>query len=135
MGITTVFGNASVQTTTRNALFLCERWGIEAPEHFVYELFLDAEGAKISKSKGNGLSIEEWLTYASPESLGLYMFNKPRAAKRLHFDVIPKAVEDYYAFASAFDRQDAKSRLQNPVFHIHGGEPKTHQAHRAFRRS
>ena len=102
---------------------ICEILGGEAPEHFVYELFLDAEGAKISKSKGNGLSIEEWLTYASPESLGLYMFNKPRAAKRLHFDVIPKAVEDYYAFASAFDRQDAKSRLQNPVFHIHGGEP------------
>ncbi|WP_019996421.1 lysine--tRNA ligase [Aureimonas ureilytica] len=102
---------------------ICEILGGEAPEHFVYELFLDAEGAKISKSKGNGLSIEEWLTYASPESLGLYMFNKPRAAKRLHFDVIPKAVEDYYAFASAFDRQDAKSRLQNPVFHIHNGEP------------
>ncbi len=102
---------------------ICEILGGEAPEHFVYELFLDAEGAKISKSKGNGLSIEEWLTYASPESLGLYMFNKPRAAKRLHFDVIPKAVEDYYAFASAFDRQDAKSRLQNPVFHIHAGEP------------
>ncbi len=102
---------------------ICEILGGEAPEHFVYELFLDAEGAKISKSKGNGLSIEEWLTYASPESLGLYMFNKPRAAKRLHFDVIPKAVEDYYAFASAFDRQDAKARLQNPVFHIHNGEP------------
>ncbi|WP_062113892.1 lysine--tRNA ligase [Aureimonas sp. AU40] len=102
---------------------ICEILGGEAPEHFVYELFLDAEGAKISKSKGNGLSIEDWLTYASPESLGLYMFNKPRAAKRLHFDVIPKAVEDYYAFASAFDRQDAKSRLQNPVFHIHNGEP------------
>jgi lysyl-tRNA synthetase class 1 len=102
---------------------ICEILGGEAPEHFVYELFLDAEGAKISKSKGNGLSIEEWLTYASPESLGLYMFNKPRAAKRLHFDVIPKAVEDYYAFASAFERQDTKSRLQNPTFHIHGGEP------------
>ncbi|WAJ26807.1 lysine--tRNA ligase [Antarcticirhabdus aurantiaca] len=102
---------------------ICAILGGRPPEHFVYELFLDAEGAKISKSKGNGLTIEEWLAYASPESLSLYMFNKPRAAKRLHFDVIPRAVEDYYAFAGAFDRQDEKARLQNPVFHIHGGEP------------
>ncbi|WP_062011122.1 lysine--tRNA ligase [Aureimonas sp. AU4] len=102
---------------------ICEILGGTPPEHFVYELFLDAEGAKISKSKGNGLSIEEWLTYAAPESLGLYMFGKPRAAKRLHFDVIPKAVEDYYQFAASFERQDTRSRLQNPVFHIHGGAP------------
>ncbi|MBB3949721.1 lysine--tRNA ligase [Aureimonas jatrophae] len=102
---------------------ICKLLGGTPPEHFVYELFLDADGAKISKSKGNGLSIEEWLTYAAPESLGLYMFGKPRAAKRLHFDVIPKAVEDYYQFATSFERQDTRSRLQNPVFHIHGGAP------------
>lgn len=102
---------------------ICAILGGTPPEHFVYELFLDSEGAKISKSKGNGLSIEEWLTYAAPESLGLYMYGKPRAAKRLHFDVIPKAVEDYYQFAASFERQDTRSRLQNPVFHIHGGAP------------
>ncbi|MBB3998463.1 lysine--tRNA ligase [Aureimonas pseudogalii] len=102
---------------------ICTILGGSPPEHFVYELFLDAEGAKISKSKGNGISIEDWLAYASPESLGLYMFNKPRAAKRLHFDVIPKAVDDYYQFTESYGRQDEKSRLQNPAFHIHGGEP------------
>lgn len=102
---------------------ICEILGGTAPEHFVYELFLDAEGAKISKSKGNGLSIEEWLTYASPESLSLYMFNKPRAAKRLHFDVIPRAVDDYNAFLSAYGRQDERQRLQNPAWHIHSGQP------------
>ncbi|KQT85895.1 lysine--tRNA ligase [Aurantimonas sp. Leaf443] len=102
---------------------ICRALGRTPPEGFNYELFLDAEGAKISKSKGNGLTIEDWLAYASPESLQLYMFNKPKAAKRLHFDVIPKAVEDYYQFAGAYERQDARARLQNPVFHIHGGEP------------
>lgn len=104
---------------------ICEILGGTPPEHFVYELFLDAEGAKISKSKGNGLSIDEWLTYASTESLSLYMFGKPRAAKRLHFDVIPKAVDDYYSFLSAHGRQDARQQLQNPVWHIHSGEPPT----------
>ncbi len=102
---------------------ICEILGGTAPEHFVYELFLDAEGAKISKSKGNGLSIEDWLTYASPESLSLYMFNKPRAAKRLHFDVIPRAVDDYNAFLSAHARQDDRQKLQNPAWHIHAGRP------------
>ena len=65
------------------------------PEGFNYELFLDEKGQKISKSKGNGLTIDEWLTYASPESLSLFMFQKPREAKRLYFDVIPRAVDDY----------------------------------------
>ncbi|HEY8579066.1 MAG TPA: lysine--tRNA ligase, partial [Beijerinckiaceae bacterium] len=93
------------------------------PEGFNYELFLDDKGQKISKSKGNGLTIEEWLTYASPESLSLFMFQKPREAKRLHFDVIPRAVDEYLQFLAAYPKQDWKQRLGNPVWHIHGGEP------------
>ena len=93
------------------------------PEGFNYELFLDEKGQKISKSKGNGLTIEEWLTYASPESLSLFMFQKPREAKRLHFDVIPRAVDEYLQFLAGYGRQDWKGRLGNPVWHIHGGNP------------
>ena len=93
------------------------------PEGFNYELFLDDSGQKISKSKGNGLTIDEWLTYASPESLSLFMFQKPREAKKLHFDVIPRAVDEYLSFLDAFGRQDEKMRLGNPVWHIHGGTP------------
>jgi lysyl-tRNA synthetase, class I len=93
------------------------------PEGFNYELFLDEEGQKISKTKGNGLTIEEWLTYASPESLGQYMFGKPKTAKRLHFDVIPRAVDEYYAQAAAYRTQGPAERLENPVFHVHAGNP------------
>jgi lysyl-tRNA synthetase, class I len=93
------------------------------PEGFNYELFLDEKGGKISKSKGNGLTIDEWLSYGTPESLALYMFQKPREAKRLHFDVIPRAVDEYLAFLDAFTRQDEKQRLSNPVWHIHQGKP------------
>jgi lysyl-tRNA synthetase class 1 len=93
------------------------------PDGFNYELFLDDKGQKISKSKGNGLTIEEWLTYASPESLALFMYQKPREAKRLHFDVIPRAVDEYLQFLGGYERQDWKSRLGNPVWHIHGGRP------------
>jgi lysyl-tRNA synthetase, class I len=93
------------------------------PEGFNYELFLDERGQKISKSKGNGLTIEEWLTYASPESLSLFMYQKPTAAKRLYFDVIPRTVDDYVAFLDAYPRQEAKERLGNPVWHIHSGNP------------
>jgi lysyl-tRNA synthetase, class I len=93
------------------------------PEGFTYELFLDEKGQKISKSKGNGLTIDEWLAYASPESLSLFMYQKPTAAKRLYFDVIPRTVDDYLAFLNAYPRQVAKERLGNPVWHIHSGEP------------
>jgi lysyl-tRNA synthetase class 1 len=102
---------------------ICEILGGRAPEHFVYELFLDENGQKISKSKGNGLTIDEWLTYAPTESLGLYMYQKPRVAKKLYFDVIPRAVEEYYTFLSAYPRQDWKNRLGNPVWHMHSGNP------------
>ena len=93
------------------------------PEGFNYELFLDENGQKISKSKGNGLTIDEWLSYASPESLATFMFQKPSAAKRLHFDVIPRTVDDYLAFLEAFPRQAAREQLGNPAWHVHDGAP------------
>jgi lysyl-tRNA synthetase class 1 len=102
---------------------ICRAIGGRAPEGFNYELFLDDKGQKISKSKGNGLTIDDWLTYAPTESLALYMFQKPKTAKKLHFDVIPKAVDEYFTFLSAYQRQEWKERLGNPVWHQHYGNP------------
>ncbi|MGL5136459.1 MAG: lysine--tRNA ligase, partial [Beijerinckiaceae bacterium] len=102
---------------------ICAILGGKPPEHYVYELFLDEGGQKISKSKGNGITIDEWLTYASPESLSLFMYQKPREAKKLHFDVIPRAMDEYLQFLDGYPRQDWKNRLGNPVWHIHSGEP------------
>jgi lysyl-tRNA synthetase class 1 len=99
---------------------ICEILGAPAPEHFTYELFLDENGQKISKSSGNGISIDEWLSYAATESLSYFMYQKPKTAKRLHFDVIPKAVDEYHQQLRAYADQDAAQRLANPVFHIHG---------------
>jgi len=95
------------------------------PEGFNYELFLDDAGQKISKSKGNGLSVEEWLDYGTEESLSLFMFQKPRVAKKLYFDVIPKNVDDYVTLLHQYRTKDATAaqKLENPVWHIHGGEP------------
>jgi len=100
---------------------ICRILGSPAPEHFTYELFLDDKGEKISKSKGNGLSIDEWLTYASAESLSYFMYLKPKTAKRMHFDVIPRAVDEYHQQLRAFPNQDLSQQLNNPVFHIHNG--------------
>src|SRR5690606_14209029 len=97
--------------------------GAEPPEGFNYELFLDEKGQKISKSKGNGLTIEEWLRYASPESLSLFMYREPKAAKRLYFDVIPRKVDEYRQFLDAYPMQEGKQRLGNPVWHNHSGTP------------
>src|SRR5690606_36964437 len=102
---------------------ICEILGGRAPEHFVYELFLDQLGQKISKSKGNGISIDEWLAYAPTESLALYNFQKPNTAKKLYFDVIPKAVYEDFSYLSSYARQGWKERLNNPVWHIHYGNP------------
>src|SRR5882724_2425589 len=102
---------------------ICTALGGAPPEGFNYELFLDEQGQKISKSKGNGLTIDEWLRYASPESLSLFMYREPKAAKRLHFDVIPRNVDDYQQFLEGFSRQDPKQQLANPVWHIHAGHP------------
>src|SRR5579863_8453473 len=102
---------------------ICRTLGGAPPEGFNYELFLDENGQKISKSKGNGLTIEEWLRYASPESLSLFMYREPKAAKRLYFDVIPRHADEYLQFLEAYERQAPKERLGNPVWHIHQGAP------------
>jgi lysyl-tRNA synthetase class 1 len=101
---------------------ICRILGARAPEHFTYELFLDENGQKISKSSGNGVSIDEWLTYASAESLSYFMYQKPKTAKRMYFDVIPKAVDEYHQQLRAYPGQDEAGQLNNPVWHIHGGD-------------
>jgi lysyl-tRNA synthetase class 1 len=97
--------------------------GARPPDGFNYEMFLDEEGQKISKSKGNGLTIDEWLTYAPEESLVFYLYREPRKAKQLSFQVIPKAVDEYYRFLAAYPGQELKEKLGNPVHHVHGGNP------------
>jgi len=102
---------------------ICKTLGKKSPNGFAYELFLDEKGEKISKSKGNGISIEQWLKYASPESLALYMYQNPKRAKKLYADVVPKAVDEYLICIDKFDQQDDKNKLLNPVWHIHKGKP------------
>jgi lysyl-tRNA synthetase, class I len=102
---------------------ICRALGGQPPEGFIYELFLDENGQKISKSKGNGLTIDEWLRYAGTESLSLFMYREPKSAKRLYFDVIPRTVDEYQQFLDGYQRQDPKQRLSNPVWHIHSGNP------------
>ena len=102
---------------------ICRVLGRQQPEGFNYELFLDENGEKISKSRGNGLTIEEWLTYASPESLAFYMYQSPRKAKRLHFDVIPRAVDEYVGHLAAYPKEEQAAKLINPVWHVHDGAP------------
>jgi lysyl-tRNA synthetase class 1 len=99
--------------------------GRTPPDGFNYELFLDADSTRISKSKGNGLSVDEWLTYGPEESIALFMYQKPRVAKKLYFDVIPKAVDDYIEFLRAYHSNETSEdkRLENPVWHIHNGNP------------
>ena len=100
---------------------ICRALGATPPEGFNYELFLDENGEKISKSRGNGITIDQWLKYASPESLSLFMYQSPRKAKRLHFDVIPKNVDEYLTHVSKFAGQEVKDQLANPAWHIHKG--------------
>jgi lysyl-tRNA synthetase class 1 len=102
---------------------ICRILGGTPPANLTYELFLDEQGQKISKSKGNGLSVDDWLKYAPPESLALYMYQKPKAAKRLHFDVIPKAVDEYLDFLAKFPGEQDPAKFDNPAWHIHGGKP------------
>ncbi|NOT39600.1 MAG: lysine--tRNA ligase [Alphaproteobacteria bacterium] len=102
---------------------ICKALGAEPPINYVYELFLDEVGEKISKTKGNGIAVEQWLTYSAPESLALFMYNKPRTAKRLFFDAIPKEVDDYVAHLDKYQTQNEAERLENPVWHIHAGNP------------
>ena len=102
---------------------ICQILGKKSPNGFPYEMFLDEKGEKISKSKGNGITIEEWLSYASPESLSLYMYQNPKRAKKLYTDVVPKAVDEYLNCIDKFSEQDDKQRLLNPVWHVHNGNP------------
>jgi len=102
---------------------VCKILGKTPPSGFAYELFLDEKGEKISKSKGNGITIDEWLNYASPESLSLYMYQNPKRAKKLYSDVVPKAVDEYLALIEKFPTQKEKDQLANPVWHIHNGKP------------
>ena len=105
---------------------ICRILGTQPPEGFTYELFLDEQAQKISKSKGNGLSVDEWLRYAPPESLGQFMYNAPPRAKRLYFDVIPRAVDEYLANAQKLPAQDDLSARANPAWHIHAGRLPNH---------
>ncbi|WP_374532644.1 lysine--tRNA ligase [Phenylobacterium sp.] len=96
------------------------------PEAFHYELFMDENNQKISKSKGNGLTMEEWLRYGAPESLAYYMYQSPKSAKRLYFDVIPKATDEYLQQLEAFNKARAASNatpIDNPAWHVHRGAP------------
>ena len=109
----------SLQLSSR----ICKILGGSPPENLTYELFLDENAQKISKSRGNGLTIDEWLKYGPTSSLAFYMFQSPRKAKRLYFDVIPKNVDDYLSQLGNFPSQDGEKQLQNPVWHIHKGCP------------
>jgi lysyl-tRNA synthetase class 1 len=102
---------------------ICKILGKRPPNGFVYELFLDEKGEKISKSKGNGITIDQWLRYASPESLSLYMYQNPTRAKKLYSDVVPKAVDEYLSLIETFPKQEIKEQLSNPVWHVHNGNP------------
>ena len=102
---------------------VCETLGKKPPSGFAYELFLDEKGEKISKSKGNGITIEEWLRYASPESLSLYMYQNPKRAKKLYPEVVPKAVDEYLSLIEKYSDQKLKDRILNPVWHVHNGSP------------
>ena len=107
---------------------ICRALGGTPPVNLTYELFLDENGEKISKSKGNGLSMEDWLRYATPESLSLFMYQKPKTAKRLFFDAIPKTVDEYLSHLAKFGEQEEKDQLNSPVWHIHGGHPPAPEA-------
>lgn len=102
---------------------ICKTLGGKSPHQSFYELFLDEKGEKISKSKGNGLTIDEWLKYAPQESLSYFMYINPQKAKKLYFDVIPKCVDEYQQYIKSFPSLEPAKQLDSPVFHIHLGNP------------
>jgi lysyl-tRNA synthetase class 1 len=111
---------------------ICRILGGRPPENLTYEMFLDEKGEKISKSKGNGLAVEDWLKYAPQESLAYFMYQKPKTARRLYFDVLPQNVDEYLAQLRAFATQDDQQRLANPVWHLHNGAPPEPEASVSF---
>ena len=102
---------------------VCDVLGKKPPSGFAYELFLDEKGEKITKSKGNGITIEQWLRYASPESLSLYMYQNPKRAKKLYPEVVPKAVDEYLSYIEKYPIQKPNEKILNPVWHVHNGSP------------
>jgi lysyl-tRNA synthetase, class I len=107
---------------------ICRIIGGRAPENLTYELFLDERGEKISKSKGNGLTIDQWLSYAPPESLSYYMFQSPRRAKRLYFDIIPRCVDEYLGYLEKYPTQKPDQQVDGAVWHIHNGKPPVYES-------
>jgi lysyl-tRNA synthetase class 1 len=102
---------------------ICRVLGARPPEGFNYEMFLDEKGEKISKSKGNGLSLDQWLTYGPQESLAFYAYREPKKAKQLHMGVIPRAIDEYWQFRGNYADQPIEQKLGNPVHHVHSGPP------------
>ena len=101
---------------------ICKAVGKKSPVNLIYEMFLDEKGEKISKSVGNGISVDQWLRYGSPESLSLFMYQKPKSAKKLFFDVIPKTVDEYISHCNSYDRLEDHKKFDSPVWHIHSGK-------------
>ncbi|WP_295707081.1 lysine--tRNA ligase [uncultured Brevundimonas sp.] len=118
--------------SVRESSKVCRALGGVPPEGFNYELFLDIEGRKISKSKGNGLTMDDWLRYGTPESLSWYMFQSPKSAKSLHFNVIPRATDDYLSFIESYKTQEPAKRIDNAVWSIHAGSPPDHASPVSF---
>lgn len=118
--------------SVRESSKVCRALGGVPPEGFNYELFLDIEGKKISKSKGNGLTMDDWLRYGTPESLSWYMFQSPKSAKSLHFNVIPRATDDYLSFIESYKTQEPAKRIDNAVWSIHAGSPPDHASPVSF---
>ena len=118
--------------SVRESSKVCRALGGTPPEGFNYELFLDIEGKKISKSKGNGLTMDDWLRYGTPESLSWYMFQSPKSAKSLHFNVIPRATDDYLSFIESYKTQEPAKRIDNAVWSIHAGSPPDHASPVSF---
>ncbi len=102
---------------------ICKAVGKRSPVNLIYEMFLDEKGEKISKSVGNGISVDEWLRYGPPESLSLFMYQKPKSAKKLFFDVIPKTVDEYISHSNSYDKLDDQKKFDSPLWHIHSGKP------------
>jgi len=117
-----MYGKDLIESATVSSK-ICESLGKKPPNGFAYELFLDEKGEKISKSRGNGISIEEWLKYASPESLALYMYPNPKRAKKLYSEIVPKTVDEYLSFIEKYPNQKENEKLLNPVWHVHNGKP------------
>ncbi|MEE9271970.1 MAG: lysine--tRNA ligase [Robiginitomaculum sp.] len=123
LGVTYEMAGKDLIDSTKVSGKICKTLGGTPPEGFNYEMFNDENGQKISKTKGNGIAVEEWLKYGLPESLSFYMFQKPKTAKRLFFDVIPQATDQYFQHLAAYKDQDEKVRITNPVWYIHNGNP------------